>query len=567
MLDGILYRACKDPLTGKKRHQYIVPSSLAKEALQGVHDEAGHQGQSRTLYLARQRLFWVGMEHDVREYVKRCKRCVVSKTPEPEGRAPLESMKTTSPLELVCIDFWSAEDSSGKSVDVLVVTDHFTKMAHAFQCHDQSAKQVVRQLWDRYFCVYGFPERIHSDQGANFESQLIQELLQIAGVKKSRTTAYHPMGNGSVERFNRTFGGMIRALPPRAKQKWPQMLQTLTFAYNCTAHESTGYALFYLMYGRTPRLPVDVMFHNVERVDHITDYDTYVKRMRDDLKEALITAQVNADSSRHRQADLYNRRTKGCDIEEGDQVLLANKGERGRRKLADKWESTPYIVISKDPKCHIYRVRNTCTGQEKVVHRNLLIQANFLPIEIEGEVEPSFDDESELSNEQSEEFLRGTLVTESEVNWTDRTASWVAEAAVSEDPPKSFCISPDMEVLIHMPPNDDIELGLEGPLASQVDESSESHVAFVIDESNDAGSMQVEIGSDVRNSDSVSQVQEESSRVPLRPDTAPPDNAIAQIRTRMGRIVKPVNRLIQNMTQRNTSIIRPVSGFVRSLIL
>ncbi|KAJ8366666.1 hypothetical protein AAFF_G00345620 [Aldrovandia affinis] len=284
MLDGILYRVLKDSLTGKRRYQYVTAAALVKQALQGVHDEAGHQGQYRTLYLAKQRFFWVEMERDVRDYVKTCKRCVVSKTPEPEGRAPLESIKTTSPLEIVCIDFWSAEVPNGKNVDVLVVTDHFTKMAHAFPCHDQSAKQVARQLWDRYFCVYGFPERIHSDQGANFESQLIQELLLIAGVKKSRTTAYHPMGNGAVERFNRTLGGMIRALPPRLKQKWPQMLQTLTFAYNCTAHESTGYAPFYLMYGRTPRLPVDVMFHNVERDCDIVDYDKYVLKLREDLR-------------------------------------------------------------------------------------------------------------------------------------------------------------------------------------------------------------------------------------------------------------------------------------------
>lgn len=131
-------------------------------------------------------------------------------------------------------------------------------MAHAFPCKNQSASQVARQLWDRFFCVYGFPQKIHSEKGANFESQLIQELLQIAGIRKSRTTAYHLMGNGQVERFNRTLGNMIRALPPRAKQIWPQLLQTLTFVF-----ESTGFALFYLMYGRIPRLPVDIIFQSV----------------------------------------------------------------------------------------------------------------------------------------------------------------------------------------------------------------------------------------------------------------------------------------------------------------
>ncbi|KAL1248014.1 hypothetical protein QQF64_023390 [Cirrhinus molitorella] len=100
MLDGILYRVCKDQLTGKKRWQYVVPASLTEQVLLGV---PGHQGQARTLYLARERFFWVDMERDVREYVKCCKRCVVSKTPEPEARAPLESVKTTTSVPYVVV--------------------------------------------------------------------------------------------------------------------------------------------------------------------------------------------------------------------------------------------------------------------------------------------------------------------------------------------------------------------------------------------------------------------------------------------------------------------------------
>ncbi len=180
MLDGVLYRVSKDVLVGKKRWQYVVPDSLVRQVLQGIHNEAGHQGQGRTLSLARQRFFWISLERDVREHVKCCKRCVVSKTPEPEARAPLKSIKTSCPLELVSIDFWSAENCSGRSVDVLVITDHFTKMACAFSCRDQSAKQVAKILWDKFFHIFGFPERIHSDQGANFESQLIRELLEVA---------------------------------------------------------------------------------------------------------------------------------------------------------------------------------------------------------------------------------------------------------------------------------------------------------------------------------------------------------------------------------------------------
>lgn len=107
---------------------------------------AGHQGQARTVNLARQRFYWPKMEQDVREYVKCCQRCILAKTPEPSARAPLESIKTTAPMELVCLHFWSAEDSKQRSVDVLVVTDHFTKLAHAFPCVNQKAKQIAKKL-------------------------------------------------------------------------------------------------------------------------------------------------------------------------------------------------------------------------------------------------------------------------------------------------------------------------------------------------------------------------------------------------------------------------------------
>jgi hypothetical protein len=60
-------------LLKKKTYQYVVPTSMRVTVLKGVHDEAGHQGQQRTLNLTRQRFFWHGLEADVREYVKTCK--------------------------------------------------------------------------------------------------------------------------------------------------------------------------------------------------------------------------------------------------------------------------------------------------------------------------------------------------------------------------------------------------------------------------------------------------------------------------------------------------------------
>lgn len=139
--DGVLYCVARNPVTKKKTFLYIVPSSLQARVMEGVHEgwSPGKTANCIKLYLARQRFHWLGLSKDGAECVRCCRQCVVSKSPEPEARAPLVNIRTSEPLELVCIDFWTVEDSANKFLDVLVVTDHFTKMAHAFLCPNQTA--------------------------------------------------------------------------------------------------------------------------------------------------------------------------------------------------------------------------------------------------------------------------------------------------------------------------------------------------------------------------------------------------------------------------------------------
>uniref|UniRef100_A0A669EIA0 Gypsy retrotransposon integrase-like protein 1 n=1 Tax=Oreochromis niloticus TaxID=8128 RepID=A0A669EIA0_ORENI len=533
-LNGVLYRVVRDPLTKHKRFQFVVPDSLKQMVLSGIHDNAGHQGQPRTLSLARQRFFWYDMEKDVRNHVRSCRRCVLSKTPEPAARAPLESIKTCAPLELVCIDFWSAEDSNNKSVDVLVITDHFTKLAHAFQCQDQTAKRVAKKLWDGFFCVYGFPQRIHSDQGASFESELLAELLVLGGVAKSLTSPYHPMGNGTTERFNRTLGNMLRSLPPRSKQKWPQMIQSMTFVYNCTAHETTGFAPFYLMFGRVPRLPVDLMFRDVLHDDTICDYDTYVKSLMNDLRSAMLQAQEHSTMEQRHQSDQYNRKVKGLPLSLGDQVLLANKGVRGKRKLSDKWEPVVYTVVDLDPALHICRIRDR-EGHERVVHRNLLLQVNFLPLDttlnddaahpavsvVSGSPESDLDGSvTSFGDTGAVPPATRTVASVSSIGERDdRTLSWIHQQSAAD---------PVEDGVHETPPIMDVpDLGgLAGDGASP-----DSPAAFP-----------------------------SHSFHSLEPENVDVDQGL---NTRFGRIIKPVRRLIESMAQLETLLgVEPVQAAV-----
>lgn len=121
------------------------------------------------------------------------------------------TIKTSRPLELVCMDFLSVEPDRSNTKDILVITDHFTKYALAIPTPNQKANTVAKCLWDHFIVHYGFPEKLHSDQGPDFESRTVKELCVMAGIQKTRTTPYHPKGN-PVEHFNRTLLQMLGTL-------------------------------------------------------------------------------------------------------------------------------------------------------------------------------------------------------------------------------------------------------------------------------------------------------------------------------------------------------------------
>ena len=255
----------------------------------------------------------------------------------------------------------------------------------------------------KFFVHYGLPEQLMSDQGRNFESDLIAELCALARVKKIRTTPYRPESNGQCERFNSTLIAMLGTLPKETKSHWPEYVSTLVHAYNCSRSKTTGFSPYFLMYGRHPLLPIDIEY-GVRTGDLVASTThSYVQKLQKRLEWAYKKAQEVIQKESARSKRRYDRKICGSKLHTGDLVLVRQKAFKGKHKIQDRWENEPYKVIQQiHSNIPVYKVKKD--GEEKIrtLHRNMLF-----PIAAEQTVEntvidsePQNSPETEIENQE-----------------------------------------------------------------------------------------------------------------------------------------------------------------------
>lgn len=268
------------------------------------------------------------------------------------------NIKVSGPPELVCMDFVSLEPDSKDTRNILVITDHYTKNAQAYLTRDQTVATV---LWENFISHYGFPRRLHSDQGACLESEVVSELCKLAGISMSRTTPYHPRGN-PVERFNRTLLDLLGTLEDKKKEVWRKYVSPLVHDYNCTRNDATGEAPFLVMFGREPQLPIDLCFDISPQGYNSTTHSQYVRDLKKRLKCVCELASRNAEK-RLLNKKRWDAKVTAQPLEVGDRVLIRNLSLRKKHKISDKWEPTVHIIVKQpDETIPVYVVTTAVVG-------------------------------------------------------------------------------------------------------------------------------------------------------------------------------------------------------------
>ena len=215
-----------------------------------------------------------------------------------------------------------------------------------------------------------------SDQARAFIGKVIKELCTQLQVQKIRTSPYHPQTNGQVERIHQTLMRMIGKLDSSKKRRWPEHIASICHAYNSTRSQVTGYSPYFLMFGRRPRIPVDLLFPTARRAE-VKGLNKYVESLYEHLKEAVSKAKLMADKEARRYKRIYDRRAGAVELRPGDKVLVRLDAFRGQsRKLKNQWGSELHTVVCRvadGVPAYVITRDSDKKQQQKVLHRAHLL--------------------------------------------------------------------------------------------------------------------------------------------------------------------------------------------------
>ena len=183
----------------------------------------------------------------------------MKKSPRYSRQAPLLPIPVEGAFGRVAVDVLDPFPvTKAGACYIVVFSDYYTRWPEAFALPSCEAHRIASLLINEIIIRHSAPRTLLSDRGRNFLSALVKECCKIMNTTKLNTTAYHPQTDGLVERFNGTLAETLSMFVSSNQNDWDEHLPQVFFAYRVSPNATTGESPFYLLYGREPRLPMDV---------------------------------------------------------------------------------------------------------------------------------------------------------------------------------------------------------------------------------------------------------------------------------------------------------------------
>ena len=128
--------------------------------------------------------------------------------------------------------------------------------------------------------VFRVPKQIHSDKDSNSESKLFSQLCHMLGVRKIRTTSFHPSSNGFIERWKRTLQKSLKLYTHQNQRDWDLHIPYMNMTYRSSVHSSTGYTPNEVLLGHNINLQVHLTLGHNTNQSTLVDVTHYVEKQQ-----------------------------------------------------------------------------------------------------------------------------------------------------------------------------------------------------------------------------------------------------------------------------------------------
>jgi transposase InsO family protein len=237
-----------------------VPATLRKRVFDTYHSQSHPSGRA-THKLIQRRFVWPCMGRDISQWSRVCLPCQKSKVSR-HTKTPLTHFKLTEQrFEHVHVDIIGPLPPCQGHRYCLTMTDRFTRWLEVAPMSDITAETVAKTFHATWIARFGCPQRITTDQGRQFEANLLTSLTHLLGIKRCRTSPYRPECNGLIERWHRTLKAAIKC---HENDNWCDVLPTVLLGLRTTVKHDLQCSPAELVYGTQLRIPGEFFFNGNE---------------------------------------------------------------------------------------------------------------------------------------------------------------------------------------------------------------------------------------------------------------------------------------------------------------
>ena len=336
---GIIYRECEKSKTSwhgyylennilmhERGGVVVIPHSLRELILSQYHNSslAGvHMAADKMIHIFKERFTWPGMIGDIKLWVKSCRKCTQNKRDKPREHGLLRPIKSDSPFQTVGVDVAGPfKRSTYGSKYILVCIDYFTNWIEAIPLKTLTADETVKAFFKGVISRHGCPSKVITDNATNFNSELYKKLCSTFNIEHVLSPAYHSQANGKAERFIRFLKNSLGTVMNSSMTNWEAMLDNVLFVYRISFSRVLDDSPFFLLYGRDPALPQDLVFGLKSKKTEFNNVDDYKLKLLKTLRKSYDRLRNHKEMEQAKYKRIYDLTHKDIQFQIGDKVWV-----------------------------------------------------------------------------------------------------------------------------------------------------------------------------------------------------------------------------------------------------